>query len=83
MVFNAGRYDGYARWLCASILSRRSPNGARADEFGRLLPTASAVGVVSDDLLGTATASHEPNPLIGFSNPQVLILPNSASQPTG
>jgi len=45
MVFNAGRFDGYAQWLCAS------------DLFGRLLPTASAVGVISDDLVIYCLAS--------------------------
>ena len=45
MVFNAGRFDGYAQWLCAS------------DGFGRLLPTASAVGVISDDLVIYCLAS--------------------------
>lgn len=45
MVFNGGRFDGYAQWLCAS------------NEFGRLLPTASAVGVVSDDLVVHCLAS--------------------------
>ncbi len=45
MVFNAGRFDGYARWLCAY------------DGFGRLLPTASAVGVTSDDLVIYCLAS--------------------------
>ena len=54
MVFNAGRFDGYAQWLCASDLSRRS---AKADGFGRLLPTASAVGVISDDLVIYCLAS--------------------------
>jgi chorismate lyase/3-hydroxybenzoate synthase len=39
MVFNAGRFTGYTQWLGAS------------NEFGRLLPTASAVGVISDDLV--------------------------------
>ena len=39
MVFNAGRFDGYTQWLGAS------------NEFGRLLPTASAVGVIGDDLV--------------------------------
>jgi enamine deaminase RidA (YjgF/YER057c/UK114 family) len=45
MVFNAGRFNGYAQWLCAS------------NEFGRLLPTASAVGIVSDDLVIYCLAS--------------------------
>src|SRR5262245_51963925 len=45
MVFNAGRFDGYAQWLCAS------------ESFGRLLPTASAVGVVGDDLVIYCLAS--------------------------
>jgi chorismate lyase/3-hydroxybenzoate synthase len=45
MVFNAGRYNGYAQWLCAS------------NEFGRLLPTASAVGIISDDLVVYCLAS--------------------------
>jgi chorismate lyase/3-hydroxybenzoate synthase len=45
MVFNAGRFNGYAQWLCAS------------NEFGRLLPTASAVGIVSDDLVVYCLAS--------------------------
>jgi len=45
MVFNAGRFEGYAQWLCAS------------DGFGRLLPTASAVGVISDDLVIYCLAS--------------------------
>jgi chorismate lyase/3-hydroxybenzoate synthase len=45
MVFNAGRFAGYAEWLCAS------------NEFGRLLPTASAVGVISDDLVVYCLAS--------------------------
>ena len=57
MVFNAGRFDGYAQWLCASDLSRRSAIGAKADGFGRLLPTASAVGVISDDLVIYCLAS--------------------------
>jgi hypothetical protein len=33
MVFNAGRCDGYASWLCASTLSRRSASSAKADEL--------------------------------------------------
>jgi chorismate lyase/3-hydroxybenzoate synthase len=45
MVFNAGRFNGYAQWLCAS------------NEFGRLLPTASAVGIISDDLVIYCLAS--------------------------
>jgi enamine deaminase RidA (YjgF/YER057c/UK114 family) len=45
MVFNAGRFDGYAEWLCAS------------NEFERLLPTASAVGVGGDDLVVCCLAS--------------------------
>ena len=45
MVFNAGRFAGYAQWLGTS------------NEFGRLLPTASAVGVVSDDLVVYCLAS--------------------------
>lgn len=45
MVFNAGRFAGYAQWLGAS------------NEFGRLLPTASAVGVISDDLVVYCLAS--------------------------
>src|SRR5712692_4602037 len=45
MVFNAGRFDGYAQWLCAS------------NEFERLLPTASAVGIISDDLVIDCLAS--------------------------
>jgi chorismate lyase/3-hydroxybenzoate synthase len=45
MVFNAGRFTGYAQWLGAS------------NEFGRLLPTASAVGVISDDLVIYCLAS--------------------------
>jgi chorismate lyase/3-hydroxybenzoate synthase len=45
MVFNAGRFSGYAQWLCAS------------NEFGRLLPTASAVGIISDDLVIYCLAS--------------------------
>jgi chorismate lyase/3-hydroxybenzoate synthase len=45
MVFNAGRFHGYAQWLCAS------------NEFRRLLPTASAVGIISDDLVVYCLAS--------------------------
>jgi len=45
MVFNAGRFDGYTKWLGAS------------NEFGRLLPTASAVGVIGDDLVIYGLAS--------------------------
>jgi chorismate lyase / 3-hydroxybenzoate synthase len=45
MVFNAGRFDGYTQWLGSS------------NEFGRLLPTASAVGVISDDLVVYCLAS--------------------------
>jgi enamine deaminase RidA (YjgF/YER057c/UK114 family) len=45
MVFNAGRFEGYAQWLCAS------------NEFGRLLPTASAIGVIGDDLVVCCLAS--------------------------
>ncbi len=45
MVFNAGRFNGYAQWLCAS------------NEFGRLLPTASAVGIIGDDLVVHCLAS--------------------------
>jgi chorismate lyase/3-hydroxybenzoate synthase len=45
MVFNAGRFAGYAQWLGTS------------NEFGRLLPTASAVGVISDDLVIYCLAS--------------------------
>jgi enamine deaminase RidA (YjgF/YER057c/UK114 family) len=45
MVFNAGRFNGYAQWLCAS------------NEFGRLLPTASAVGIIGDDLVVYCLAS--------------------------
>jgi len=45
MVFNAGRFDGYTSWLC------------RSNEFGQLLPTASAVGVVTDDLVIACLAS--------------------------
>lgn len=45
MVFNAGRFRGYAEWLCTS------------NEFRRLLPTASAVGVISDDLVIYCLAS--------------------------
>jgi chorismate lyase/3-hydroxybenzoate synthase len=47
MVFNAGRFAGYTQWLGAS------------KEFGRVLPTASAVGVVSDDLVIHCLASDE------------------------
>ena len=47
MVFNAGRFAGYTQWLGAS------------KDFGRLLPTASAVGVVSDDLVIHCLASKE------------------------
>jgi enamine deaminase RidA (YjgF/YER057c/UK114 family) len=45
MVFNAGRFKGYAQWLCGS------------NDFGRLLPTASAVGVISDDVVIFCLAS--------------------------
>jgi enamine deaminase RidA (YjgF/YER057c/UK114 family) len=45
MVFNGGRFNGYAQWLCAT------------NEFGRLLPTASAVGIISDDLVIYCLAS--------------------------
>jgi chorismate lyase/3-hydroxybenzoate synthase len=45
MVFNAGRFDGYTQWLGAS------------NEFGRLLPTASAVGVIGNDLVVCCLAS--------------------------
>jgi len=45
MVFNGGRFEAYAQWLCAS------------DLFGQLLPTASAVGVISDDLVIYCLAS--------------------------
>src|SRR5262249_11780947 len=57
MVFNAGRFDGYAQWLCACDLSRRSAMSAKTDGFGQLLPTASAVGVVSDDVVIYCLAS--------------------------
>jgi chorismate lyase/3-hydroxybenzoate synthase len=57
MVFNAGRYDGYAQWLCQSNLFRQSAIRATPDQFGLLLPTASAVGVVSDDLVVWCLAS--------------------------
>ena len=57
MVFNGGRFEGYARWLCESDPSRRSAASAKADAFGRLLPTASAVGVISDDLVICCLAS--------------------------
>lgn len=46
MVFNAGRYDGYAQWLDVSA------------GFGCALPTASAVGVISDDLVIFCLASE-------------------------
>jgi chorismate lyase / 3-hydroxybenzoate synthase len=46
MVFNAGRFDGYAQWLGTS------------NEFVRLLPTASAVGVMTDDLVICCLASE-------------------------
>lgn len=46
MVFNAGRFNGYAQWLGTS------------NEFARLLPTASAVGVISDDLVIYCLASE-------------------------
>jgi len=39
MVFNSGRYRGYTQWL------------GGAERFGRTLPTASAVGVIGDDLV--------------------------------
>jgi chorismate lyase/3-hydroxybenzoate synthase len=45
MVFNAGRFKGYAQWLCG------------LSDFGRLLPTASAVGVISDDVVIFCLAS--------------------------
>jgi chorismate lyase/3-hydroxybenzoate synthase len=57
MVFNGGRFEGYAQWLCASDRSRRSATSSNADGFGRLLPTASAVGVISDDLVIYCLAS--------------------------
>ena len=69
MVFNAGRFDGYTQWLCPSDvsrrgapsanadLSRRSAVSAEADLFGQLLPTASAVGVITDDLVICCLAS--------------------------
>src|SRR5262249_5033403 len=57
MVFNGGRFEGYAQWLCASDRSGRSAMSAKTDGFGRLLPTASAVGVISDDLVIYCLAS--------------------------
>ena len=45
MVFNSGRYRGYTEWLGA------------AEGFGRTLPTASAVGVLGDDLAISCLAS--------------------------
>ena len=45
MVFNSGRYRGYTEWLGA------------AERFGHTLPTASAVGVLGDDLAISCLAS--------------------------
>jgi chorismate lyase / 3-hydroxybenzoate synthase len=45
MVFNAGRYDGYAKWQGSS------------SSFGPSLATASGVGVISDDLVVQCLAS--------------------------
>ena len=45
MVFNSGRYRGYMEWL------------GGAERFGRTLPTASAVGVLGDDLAIACLAS--------------------------
>lgn len=45
MVFNSGRYRGYMQWL------------GGAEGFGRTLPTASAVGVIGDDLAISCLAS--------------------------
>ena len=45
MVFNSGRYRGYTQWL------------GGAERFARTLPTASAVGVIGDDLAISCLAS--------------------------
>jgi chorismate lyase/3-hydroxybenzoate synthase len=42
MVFNAGRYEGYTRW--------QNPASLPPCDVGRSLPTASAVGILGDDL---------------------------------
>ena len=45
MVFNSGRYRGYTAWLGA------------AEGFAQTLPTASAIGVLGDDLVISCLAS--------------------------
>jgi len=56
MVFNAGRFDGYAQWY----------GGSRA--FGPSLATASGVGIVGDDLVVHCLAADEPG--IPVENPR-------------